>query len=617
MGVVVKRLILVLSFACVAGLALLSVNEWLIAGLLGVFVLTVYKDPLAVRSVNQKQLIHALLLLMPASFIFFVKAVHYSNTFTAPQAGFIMSLGLLFGGVYFVCVVLDHQDKSGPSKISIDQTRVPVPVMVYYGLFAVVTMLFATQSSPLYPINYWDDTNIYRTVAECIFNGKVLYVDIHEQKGLFTFIMELPGVLISRDTFFGMYVIEAVVFFLYSLFSLKIVSLFIKPNKIVWALVPVFSLITFTSNYFRYGGCVEELLLPFLTYAFYLGLKVIKTDAMFTYKDAFVIGLITSCVFWSKYIDCGLFFGLVLFVIVYAVRKKQANKILPLAGSFLGGFLVICAIVATYFLVNHAFDTMIEAYFLGNLSYVGIRRESLENSRPVTDWIMRQITLFNYNLSYERLFFVFGYSAFAYLLVKKERRCLLYSVMTFGVAALFIYGSGICIEYYLIGLKFFCALGWIPFIAITSKAVETIKSNKLSTAVIAYSVLMLSATLIVMCPSVFKLGSRRNEIPQYRFADKINSVEDPKVLNFGFLDTGFFLGSDILPFNNHYCTYSIYDVYGYEQIDLLNQQAADFIVTDYEYEFYDYVLCDQGSYENVNFRGEVIQETFYLYERRN
>ena len=225
-------------------------------------------------------------------------------------------------------------------------------VLVYYGLFSLVAMLFVTQSSPLYPMNYWDDTNIYHTVAKCILNGKVLYVDVHEQKGLITFIMELPGVIISRNSFFGLYLTEAAVFFFYSLFSLKIVSLFTRTDRIITTLIPVFALTSFSSPYFRYGGCIEELLLPFTTYVLYLGLRTIKTDVMFTKKDALIIGFICSWVFWTKIINCGIFLGFVIFVIVYAIMRKDSKKILPLAGFFLIGFLLLTIVVTAYFVVN-------------------------------------------------------------------------------------------------------------------------------------------------------------------------------------------------------------------------------------------------------------------------
>lgn len=618
MDVNTRRLLLTLSFACVAGLALPSVNELLVVALLGVFVFVVYKNPMLLKKVDQNLFVKSLQILFPAFCILLVKvliqSVLNSDMFSAVQ-GVIMALGLLLGGSYFICVVLADQKGVEPKKADISQNKIPVAVVVFYAVFAIVAMLFATQSSPLYPINYWDDSNIYRTVGECMVNGKVLYVDVHDQKGLFTYLMEIPGVLISRDSFFGMYVTETLVFFLYSLISLKIVGLFIKPNKTVWALVPVLSLITFTSNYFRYGGCIEELLLPLLTYAFYLGLKVVKTDTLFSLKDAFIIGLFSGWVFWSKYLDCGLFFGLIIFVIIYEVKKNQANKILPLAGSFLGGFLIICAIVACYFIVNNAFDTLFRAYFVGNISYAGFRQGTEDSTSAIASWVGNELTLFTKNFTYERLFYVFVYSGFAYLFIKKERRCLLYSAITYACAAFLIYGAGFCIEYYIVALKFFCAIGWIPFILLASKAMETIKSAKLSMAVTVYSVLVLTATLLVMCPAVFKLGTKREDIPQYRFADKINSVEDPKVLNFGFLDTGFFLGADILPYHNHYCTFSIYDQYGYEHLDKLFEGDADFVITDRYYEFEDYVICDQGSYQNLDFRGEIVWEDFYLYER--
>ncbi len=198
---------------------------------------------------------------------------------------------------------------------------------------------------------------------------------------------------------------------------------------------------------------------------------------------------------------------------------------------------------------------------------------------------------------------------------KKEKRCFLFSLLAFVFAVIGVYGAGYRIPYYIVALKFFCTLGWIPFFLLISKVFSYFTSKGLSQFILSYFVFIASATLIISSPAVYKLGTTKEDCPQYRFAAKINSIDDPKVLNYGFLDTGFFMAADVLPFNNHYCMITIDDVYGYEQVSILNEETADYIITNEPYSFENYEMCDAGVYTNINFGGEEYTDTFYLYER--
>ena len=48
---------------------------------------------------------------------------------------------------------------------------------------AFVLIGLCSMSSPLYPINIWDDANCLPTVGRAMKKGGVVYRDIYEQKG--------------------------------------------------------------------------------------------------------------------------------------------------------------------------------------------------------------------------------------------------------------------------------------------------------------------------------------------------------------------------------------------------------------------------------------------------
>ena len=73
---------------------------------------------------------------------------------------------------------------------------------------AALMLLFASQCSPLYPINLWDDANCLLTVGRVMQRGGVLYRDIYEQKGPLLYLIHALAACISDTSFWGVYVLE-------------------------------------------------------------------------------------------------------------------------------------------------------------------------------------------------------------------------------------------------------------------------------------------------------------------------------------------------------------------------------------------------------------------------
>ena len=70
-----------------------------------------------------------------------------------------------------------------------------------------------SMSSPLYPINIWDDANCLLTVGRAMRAGKVLYRDIYEQKGPLLYFAHWVAACVSEDSFFGVYLLESLCVF--------------------------------------------------------------------------------------------------------------------------------------------------------------------------------------------------------------------------------------------------------------------------------------------------------------------------------------------------------------------------------------------------------------------
>ena len=61
----------------------------------------------------------------------------------------------------------------------LDNKKVIIAILLVASIF---TLLICSKNSPLYPYNDWVDGNAFFTMGKGMFNGKVPYKDLFEQK---------------------------------------------------------------------------------------------------------------------------------------------------------------------------------------------------------------------------------------------------------------------------------------------------------------------------------------------------------------------------------------------------------------------------------------------------
>ena len=192
--------------------------------------------------------------------------------------------------------------------------------MIFLILSAVIIMTLVTTSSPIYPFNVWDDTNVYFTLGREILNGRVPYRDLYEQKGPIFLFMYSFAALISKTGFTGVWVLECIAASLFSVFSWKTVKLFINDiPKYAIGLVPVLLSAVYTLGMFNYGGSAEELCFPLMSVVFFIALKMIRAgkSSLPDKKSSFVCGIIFGIIFWSKYTLLGFIFAFIVLIIIF------------------------------------------------------------------------------------------------------------------------------------------------------------------------------------------------------------------------------------------------------------------------------------------------------------
>ena len=246
--------------------------------------------------------------------------------------------------------------------------------IAFLVMSAFIIMTAVSASSPIYPLNVWDDVNVYFTVGRGVFEGQVPYMDLYEQKGPIFLLMYAVASLISKTSFTGVWLFECIAASVFAIFSWKTVKLFVpKAPAVCIGLVPVLMGITYTIGMFNFGGNTEEFCFPLLSVVLYVALKMIKEEKVLPgVKDSLVCGLIAGMLFWTKYTLLGFILGFILILIVRAVRNKAYKLLLKDILYFIAGFAVVSLPVFIYFGANHALGYLWEVYFYNNIfNYIG------------------------------------------------------------------------------------------------------------------------------------------------------------------------------------------------------------------------------------------------------
>lgn len=130
-------------------------------------------------------------------------------------------------------------------------------------------MFFASRSSFLYPCNDWNDANSYFSVGKALFNGKMPYRDVFDQKGMYLYFLYGLAYLISHTTFAGVFVLEGILA-AFDLFGICRILMLSMKRSTALALSPLVLAVIVSSRSFYWGGSAEEICLPFLVWGLYL-----------------------------------------------------------------------------------------------------------------------------------------------------------------------------------------------------------------------------------------------------------------------------------------------------------------------------------------------------------
>ena len=492
-------------------------------------------------------------------------------------------------------------------------------LLLWSMILSVLFIGLASKSSPLYPMNDWVDVNCFFTVGRGIWDGLVPYRDLYEQKGPVLYFVYAIIALFSEDSFVGVYLLEVVTFGLFLYYSGKLAGLYTGSDRVVYFLIAVLGAAVVTSWSFTHGGSVEQNCLFILVYGMYSVLAALKGNRGLSFREAFANGIFAGIILWVKYTTLGFYIGLALFVLIwYLTDKNLRNQLLATIGQFLLGVGSVSAVVFAYFAANGALGDLFSAYFYDNIF---LYAEEVEGSRLEAIWDCLQLAI-QYNTNYGWLI----WSGFFFLILKGRGhwKAGLMMVLCFIGLTVGTYWGGKPWDYYGLIFAAFCIFGLIVWTVFLRSTRLFDLWHKWVPDHILCRISALAITLLVLLNSTLQYNQNlyltkyeKEDTVQYRFAKTIQTVENATLLNYGFLDGGFYFASGAEPACRYFCYFNLNPPEMWEEQNACIESGnADFIVTRYyKLEQYGidcskYVLVDEAEHpfdKNYTY-------TYYLYQ---
>lgn len=453
-------------------------------------------------------------------------------------AGEALLLGFLsfYVLLYIVCLCWTYLEYPAPA---VYQRREAPDWKGGLAAFAValVVLGICSKSSPLYPFNDWGDPNCFVTVGKSMLHGLVPYRDLYEQKGPLLYMLHAVTAFLSWRSFFGVFLLELLAGTCFLFLCRRILSLY-KLSGYLW--LPVLGALVYGAKCFYQGDSAEELCLPFYAYGIYCGLKAIQGKRLPGAWESFFVGLTSACVLWIKFSMLGFYMGWFAAFAVLAIKWKQFPKLLRMLGFILAGVAALSLPILMYFWLNGSLEYLWQVYFLDNLflysragSSGGIPGLILNLCHGLGNFKNTSLPTF--------ILILLG----TLMLIRRRRYSeLLFLLLSFIFSFFFVFVGGRYFVYYSLIFSAFAPIGLPPLSGLAARLRGTGRLKR----VINFAVPLICALLsFAMSENTYLLRYERAQLPQFQFAEIINRKENVTLLNYGFLDGGFYTAAGIVP----------------------------------------------------------------------
>lgn len=512
----------------------------------------------------------------------------------------------------FVWVSLQYkkaQPSTLPTEVSSDtrksnDRRTDFRAFLYCLLTAFVVLTICTKSSFLYPFNDWVDANCFFTVGKSMAEGKVLYRDIYEQKGILLYVLHALAYRISADTFFGVYLLEVLAGALFLFFAYKTVRLYARRGILFW--LPWLGALIYASASFCHGDSAEELCMPILTACIYLSERSFRRGKTLSFWTWFVAGVLGGCVLWIKFNLLGFFLGWALVPLYRTLRDKGVLSVLRAAAGVLLGVLVPSVPVLVYFIKNDALSDLWTAYFYNNIFLYSAAQDAEQGVFALLQMLYSRVRMF---ISWAYPFAIPAFIGIVWYSLVSPAKYRFAPALAALLLVPLIFSGSLNLMYYWLAFAPFAVYGLIPLCVLTDRLLKQ-DFRRVTAALTVLSLVCAGLFSWVFSSNTYLMQYEKEVMPQYQFKEIILSVDDPTLLNYGFLDGGFYTVCNLVPECKYFCTLNIPLEDMFEAMDMqIALGLPDFVVTRSTPLVSENYICVASA--NMYFEG--IDFDYYLY----
>ena len=402
----------------------------------------------------------------------------------------------------------------------------------------------------------------------------MLYRDIYEQKGILLYVLHALAYRISADTFFGVYLLEVLAGALFLFFAYKTVRLHARRGILFW--LPWLGALIYTSNSFCHGDSAEELCMPILMACIYISERAFRRGRALSFWDWLVAGLLGGCVLWIKFNILGFFLGWALVPLYRTLRDKGFVSTLRAVAGVLLGVLVPSVPVLVYFIKNDALSDLWTAYFYNNIFLYSAAQDEGQGVLSLLQMLYGRVRVF---ISWAYPFAVPAFIGMVWYSLVSPAKYRLAPAFAALLLVPLIFSGSLNLMYYWLAFAPFAVYGLIPLCVLTDRFLQK-DFRRVTAALTVVSLVCTGLFAWAFSQNTYLMQYEKEDMPQYQFKEIILSVEDPSLLNYGFLDGGFYTVCDLVPESKYFCTLNIPLE---EMYEAMNAQVAlglpDFVVT--------------------------------------
>lgn len=486
-------------------------------------------------------------------------------------------------------------------------------VFLYCLLAAAVCLLICSKSSPLYPINDWTDANAYFSCGKGMLAGRVMYRDLYEHKGPLLYALHTLCCLIDNTSFLGVFLMEILAGGLFLMAAYKLLTLYgVKRSAPV--VLPLIAAVVYASFSFQQGDSAEELCMPMLLWSLYGLLRWLRLEAPHRMNPRLLMlnGVLCGCVLWIKFTMLGLYVPWMLGIMLYHFVKHDPKASFSAIGWFLVGIVMATLPWIVYFGVNGAILPWLKTYLYDNIflyqdePVLGLLGRAKVILRAGWDWFAANLA-YTAPLALGVLWFSFRRNVPETLLAvtNEEQKnsdqpaklptdikdaSATVSPLTISIvekafvwamllmAALGVFIGGKSYVYYGLILAVFVVIGAVP--------VCRWLDGRISPRIALWPILLCLAIAgaVLLClttsPNRSDLLKPRSETMQYQFAAIVNQTPNATLLNYGFMDAGFYTACNIAPSVKYFHQTNVHlQEMLDEQIRYITDGVTDYVIT--------------------------------------